>query len=105
MAAPRSNVVWQQYDSTVRDVTQHATVPCPRLSTGEEDVSGEAGESDMDGQSESRHPAIGPEDWDGPSKFTSFLSLSLVVVVWLSGRYLTFLNQKAGFQSGSDFFE
>lgn len=51
-------------------------VPSPRLSTGEEDGSGEAGESDMDGHSESRHPAIGPEDWDGPSKFTSFLSLS-----------------------------
>lgn len=78
-------------------------VPSPCLSTGEEDGSGEAGESDMDGHSESRHPAIGPEDWDGPSKFTSFLSL-LVVVVWLSGSYLTSLNQKAIFQPGSYFF-
>ncbi|XP_055769430.1 zinc finger protein ZFPM2-like, partial [Salvelinus fontinalis] len=40
---------------------------------GEEDGSGEAGESDMDGQSEkTRHPAIGPEDWDGPRELDAF---------------------------------
>ncbi|XP_036826938.1 zinc finger protein ZFPM2-like [Oncorhynchus mykiss] len=40
---------------------------------GEEDGSGEAGESDMDGQCEkTRHPAIGPEDWDGPRELDAF---------------------------------
>ncbi|XP_071391837.1 zinc finger protein ZFPM2-like, partial [Centroberyx affinis] len=41
---------------------------------GEEDGNREAGESEMDGQSEkTRHPAAGPEDWDGPRELDAFL--------------------------------
>lgn len=36
---------------------------------GEEDGNREAGESEMDGQGEkTRHAAVGPDEWDGPSK-------------------------------------
>lgn len=38
---------------------------------GEEDGNREAGESEMDGQGEkTRHTAVGPDEWDGPSKDT-----------------------------------
>ncbi|KAJ7985604.1 hypothetical protein DPEC_G00353790 [Dallia pectoralis] len=40
---------------------------------GEEDVSGEAGESDGDGLTDkSRPPQVRPEDWDGPRELDSF---------------------------------
>ncbi|CAG6016026.1 unnamed protein product [Menidia menidia] len=36
---------------------------------GEEDGNREAGDAEMEGQGEkSRHAAVGPEEWDGPSK-------------------------------------
>lgn len=54
----------------------------PLLLTGEEDGNREAGESEMDGQGEkSRHAAMGPEEWDGPSK----KSMSITLQDGLSG--------------------
>lgn len=36
---------------------------------GGEDGNREAGETEMDGQGEkTRHTAVGPDEWDGPSK-------------------------------------
>lgn len=39
------------------------------LFAGEEEANRDAGESEMDIQGEkTKHPAVGPEEWDGPSK-------------------------------------
>lgn len=39
------------------------------LCPGDEDANRDAGESEMDIRSEkSKNPAVGPEEWDGPSK-------------------------------------
>lgn len=39
------------------------------LFAGEEEANRDAGESEMDIQTEkTKQPAVGPEEWDGPSK-------------------------------------
>lgn len=50
-----------------RSILAHAVLS--NLCPGDEDANRDAGESEMDIQSEkSKHPAVGPEEWDGPSK-------------------------------------
>lgn len=53
---------------------------------GEEETNRDAGESEMDIQAEkTKHPAVGPEEWDGPSK----KNLHVVVVDSLVRRQIS----------------
>lgn len=53
------------------------------LFAGEEEANRDAGESEMDIQSEkTKHPAVGAEEWDGPSK----KNLHVVLIVYLKDK-------------------
>lgn len=47
----------------------NGTLFSPSMLAGEEDGNRDTGESEMDTQGEkTRHAAVGPDEWDGPSK-------------------------------------
>lgn len=48
------------------------------LLAGEEDGNRDTGESEMDTQGEkTRHAAVGPDEWDGPSKKSLYINFLL----------------------------